>query len=78
MKDLTLLKSLTEDEYNQLLRQAVAVIEASRIQIAKQLNTVANNSVSQTLRSTFAIYAICINGFFFSLNPKPLAHCAVL
>ena len=35
MKDLTLLKSLTEDEYNQLLRQAVAVIEASRIQIAK-------------------------------------------
>ena len=33
MKDLTLLKSLTEDEYNQLLRQAVAVIEASRIQI---------------------------------------------
>lgn len=36
MKDLTLLKSLTEDEYNQLLRQAVAVIEASRIQIAKQ------------------------------------------
>ena len=44
MKDLTLLKSLTEDEYNQLLRQAVAVIEASRIQIAKQLNTVAMSS----------------------------------
>lgn len=44
MKDLTHLKSLTEDEYNQLLRQAVAVIEASRIQIAKQLNTVAMSS----------------------------------
>lgn len=33
MKDLTLVKTITEDEYNQLLRQPVAVIEASRIQI---------------------------------------------
>ena len=41
MKDLTTLKSFNEDEYNELLQQAVAVIESSRLQIAKQLNTVA-------------------------------------
>ena len=44
MKELTLVKTITEDEYNQLLRQAVAVIETSRIQIARQLNTVAMSS----------------------------------
>ena len=44
MKELTLVKTITEDEYNQLLRQAVAGIEASRMQIAKQLNTVALSS----------------------------------
>ena len=44
MKDLTVSRPFSEDEYNELLRQAVAVIETSRLQIAKQLNTVAMSS----------------------------------
>lgn len=44
MKDLTVSRPFNEDEYNELLRQAVAVIEKSRLQIAKQLNTVAMSS----------------------------------
>ena len=36
MKDLTVSRPLNEDEYNKLLRQAVAVIETYRLQIAKQ------------------------------------------
>ena len=35
MKDLTVTKPFSQDEYNELLRQAVAVIEASRLQIVK-------------------------------------------
>ena len=44
MKDLTVSRPFNEDEYNELLRQAVAVIETSRLQIAKQLNTVTMSS----------------------------------
>ena len=44
MKDLTVTRPFNEDEYNELLRQAVAVIETSRLQIAKQLNSVAMSS----------------------------------
>jgi hypothetical protein len=42
--DIAIAKPINEDEYNELLRQAVAVIEASRTQIAKQLNTMAMSS----------------------------------
>ena len=44
MKDITVSRIFNEEEYNELLRQAVAVIESSRLQIAKQLNTVAMSS----------------------------------
>lgn len=44
MKDLTVTRTFNEEEYNELLRQAVAVIETSRLQIAKQQNTVAMSS----------------------------------
>ncbi len=44
MKNISALKPFNEEEYNVLLRQAVAVIESSRVQIAKQLNTVAMSS----------------------------------
>ena len=44
MKDITVSRTYNEEEYNELLRQAVAVIETSRLQIAKQLNTVAMSS----------------------------------
>ena len=44
MKDITVSRTFNEEEYNKLLRQAVAVIETSRLQIAKQLNTVAMSS----------------------------------
>ena len=44
MNDLTVSRPFNEDDYNELLRQAVAVIETSRLQIAKQLNTVAMSS----------------------------------
>ena len=44
MKDITVSRTFNEEEYNELLRQAVAVIETSRLQIAKQLNTVAMSS----------------------------------
>ena len=52
MKDLTILGTLNEDEYNELLRHAVAVIETSRLQIAKQLNTVAMSSYWETGKYT--------------------------
>ena len=39
MKDLTVSRPFSEEEYNALLQQAVAVIESSRLQIAKQLNS---------------------------------------
>ena len=42
--DIAIAKPINEDEYNELLRQAVAVIEASRTQIAKQLNTMVMSS----------------------------------
>ena len=44
MEDLTVTKPFSEDDYNELLRQAVAVIESSRFRIARQLNTVAMSS----------------------------------
>ena len=44
MKDLSVPRPFNEDEYNELLQQTVAVIEKSRLQIAKQLNTVAMSS----------------------------------
>lgn len=44
MKDLTVTKPFSEEDYNELLQQAVAVIETSRLRIAKQLNTIAISS----------------------------------
>ena len=44
MKDLTVTRSFSEEDYNELLQQAVAVIETSRLRIAKQLNTIAMSS----------------------------------
>ena len=44
MKDLTVTKPFSEEDYNELLQQAVAVIETSRLRIAKQLNTIAMSS----------------------------------
>ena len=44
MKDLTVIRSFSEEDYNELLQQAVAVIETSRLRIAKQLNTIAMSS----------------------------------
>ena len=44
MKDLTVIKPFSEEDYNELLQQAVAVIETSRLRIAKQLNTIALSS----------------------------------
>ena len=44
MKDLTDTKPFSEEDYNELLQQAVAVIETSRLRIAKQLNTIAMSS----------------------------------
>ena len=44
MKDLTVTKPFSEEDYNELLRQAVAVIETSRLRIAKQLNVIAMTS----------------------------------
>ena len=41
MKNLTVTKPFDENDYNELLQQAVAVIETSRLRIAKQLNTIA-------------------------------------
>ena len=35
------------DDYNELLQQAVAVIETSRLRIAKQLNTIAMSSFGE-------------------------------
>lgn len=47
MKDLTVTKPFSEEDYKELLQQAVAVIETSRLQIAKQLNTVAMSSIGK-------------------------------
>ena len=44
MKDLTVTRPFSEEDYNELLQQAVAVIETSRLRIAKQLNTIAMSS----------------------------------
>jgi Uncharacterized conserved protein len=44
MKDFTITRPFSEEEYNELLQKAVAVIETSRLQIAKQLNTAAMSS----------------------------------
>ena len=44
MKDITVSGTFNEEEYNELLQRAVAVIETSRLQIAKQLNAVAMSS----------------------------------
>ena len=44
MKDLTVTRPFNEEDYNELLQQAVAVIETSRLRIAKQLNTIARSS----------------------------------
>ena len=44
MKDLTVTRSFSEEDYKELLQQAVAVIETSRLRIAKQLNTIAMSS----------------------------------
>ena len=44
MKDLTVTRPFSEEDYNELLQQAVAVIETSRLRIAKQLNTSAMSS----------------------------------
>ena len=44
MKDLTVTRPFSEEDYNELLQQAVAVIETSRLHIAKQLNTIAMSS----------------------------------
>ena len=40
MEDLTVTRPFSEEDYNELLQQAVAVIETSRLRIAKQLNTI--------------------------------------
>ena len=44
MKDLTITRPFSEDDYNELLQQAVAVIETSRMRIAKEINTIAMSS----------------------------------
>ena len=44
MKDLTVSRPFSEEDYKELLQQAVAVIETSRLRIAKQLNTIAMSS----------------------------------
>ena len=44
MKDLTVTRPFSEEDYNELLQQAVAVIETSRLRISKQLNTIAMSS----------------------------------
>ncbi len=44
MKDLSTSKRFSEEDYKLLLQQAVAVIESSRLQLAKQINTIAISS----------------------------------
>lgn len=44
MSDIDVRMIFAEDDYNELLRRAVAVIETSRIQIAKRLNSVVMSS----------------------------------
>lgn len=44
MSDIDVPMIFAEDDYNELLRRAVAVIETSRIQIAKRLNSVVMSS----------------------------------
>ena len=38
MKDLIHTKPINDEEYNEILRQAVSVIESSRVRLAKQIN----------------------------------------
>ena len=49
MEEVILSGSFNEDEYNELLQQADAVIESSRLHIAKQLNTVVMSSYWEIL-----------------------------
>lgn len=44
MKDLSVAKAFSEEDYDELVQQAVAVIETSRLRIAKQLNSIAMSS----------------------------------
>ncbi len=44
MKDLTVTRPFSEEDYKELQQQSVAVIETSRLRIAKQLNTIAMSS----------------------------------
>ena len=44
MKEIIVMNSFSEEEYNELLQQAVAVIETSRLRIAKQMNSIAVTS----------------------------------
>ena len=44
MKDISITNPFNEKDYTDLLQQAVAVIESSRLQIARQLNTVTMSS----------------------------------
>ncbi len=44
MTNLTTSRYFNEEEYNKLLQQAVTVIESTRLQIAKQLNSIAISS----------------------------------
>ena len=47
MNELTKSRLFNEEDYKELLRQAVAVIESSRLRIAKQLNTVAISHIGR-------------------------------
>ena len=49
MSDIDVPMIFAEDDYNELLRRAVAVIETSRIQIAKRLNSVVMSSLSRRI-----------------------------
>jgi predicted nuclease of restriction endonuclease-like (RecB) superfamily len=44
MNDLIHTNTLNEEEYNNILRQAVAVIESSRVRLAKQMNNIVISS----------------------------------
>ena len=40
MNDLIHTNTFNEEEYNEILQQAVAVIESSRVRLAKQMNNI--------------------------------------
>lgn len=44
MNDLTYTNTFNEEEYNEILQQAVAVIESSRVRLAKQMNNIVISS----------------------------------